>query len=59
MLRDPRPVEKSHVAHEGKAEPRLRLVKLEERIAPTLHTNPQGNQVGNSSKNGGGHSVSF
>jgi len=59
MLRDPRPVEKSQFAREGKVEARLRLVRLEERIAPTLHTNPQGNQVGNSSKNGGGHSVSF
>jgi hypothetical protein len=54
MLRDPRPVEKSQVAREGKPEARLRLVKLEERIAPTLHTNPQGNQVGNTNKHGHG-----
>jgi len=54
MLRDPRPVEKSQVARGGKPEPRLRLVRLEERIAPTLHTNPQGNTVGHSSKHGHG-----
>ena len=27
--------------------PRFRIVKLEERIAPTCHTNPRGREVGN------------
>jgi hypothetical protein len=55
MLREPRPVEKTLVPRKDPKEGRFRLVKLEERIAPACHTNPQGNEVGNCSKHGGGH----
>jgi len=57
MLREPSPVKTSEIARQIKPQARLRLVRLEERIAPTCHTNPHGKEVGNCSntKNGGSH----
>ncbi len=46
MLREPRPTPKTVRTCAGKKN-RFQLVKLEERIAPTCHTNPHGKEVGN------------
>jgi hypothetical protein len=55
MLRDPQ-TEKASVptltAGQGK---RFRIVKLEERIAPAAHTNPQTTPVGNDGGGGNPH----
>lgn len=48
MLREPRPVEKKVEVRKDK-KGRFQVVKLEERIAPGGHTNPQGKKVGNGS----------
>jgi hypothetical protein len=46
MLREPRPnVQPVQVRKDARTN-RLRVVKLEERIAPTCHTNPHGKEVG-------------
>ena len=48
MLREPqsRPVENVQVPQKDPKKGRLRLIKLEERIAPDAHYNPQGKKVG-------------
>ena len=52
MLREPRPVEKTLVLEKNSKKGRFQLVKLEERIAPTVHTNPQGKKVGGGNTRG-------
>jgi hypothetical protein len=54
MLRDPQTEKASVPTLTAGRDKRFRIVKLEERIAPTVHTNPQTNQVGNDG-GGGGH----
>lgn len=46
MLREPRPVDKTLMPQKDPKKGRLRLIKLEERIAPDAHYNPQGKKVG-------------
>jgi hypothetical protein len=53
MLREPQSEKVSVPTLPAGRDKRFRIVKLEERIAPTAHTNPQTNQVGNNG--GGGH----
>jgi hypothetical protein len=47
MLREPRQIEKTTQPRPSARKGRFRFVKLEERIAPCQHTNPQGKKVGN------------
>jgi hypothetical protein len=47
MLREPRPIEKKVEVRKDK-KGRFHLVRLEERIAPEAHYNPQGTKVGHS-----------
>ena len=56
MLREPRPIEKKVEVRKDK-KGRFQLLRLEERIAPTCSTNPQGNTTGGQSceKHGGGN----
>jgi hypothetical protein len=46
MLREPKKVQRQSQAGVGKKSKRFRFVKLEERIAPKCHYNPQGQKVG-------------
>jgi hypothetical protein len=61
MLREPQSEKASVPTPATGRDKRFRIVKLEERIAPTAHTNPQTNQVGNDGNagKGGHHSGSF
>ena len=54
MLREPTQVPKVAARKDNK-KGRFQIVRLEERIAPTCHTNPQGKDVGSCGKHGGGH----
>jgi hypothetical protein len=54
MLREPRSTEKALVPSNAPKKSRFRFVKLEERIAPCQHTNPQGKKVGSDNHCGGG-----
>jgi len=53
MLREPRPVQVPAPRPSGGQNKRFRVVKLEERIAPTSHTNPHGKWVGKGGHNKG------
>jgi len=46
MLREPKRVEQSAQVRKDQKSRRFQLVKLEERIAPACHYNPQGQKVG-------------
>ncbi len=46
MLREPKKVEKTAQVRKDQKSGRFQFVKLEERIAPACHYNPQGKKVG-------------
>ena len=50
--REPRTTERAGVLRKDKKTGRFQIVKLEERIAPAFHTNPQGKKVGGGNPNG-------
>ena len=46
MLREPKNAEHTVQVRKDQKSGRFQFVKLEERIAPACHTNPQGKKVG-------------
>lgn len=49
MLREPQKAERSVQVQKDKKSGRFQVIKLEERIAPAAHYNPQGKKVGDGS----------